>query len=78
MFKVEVNDSLVRCIHCGREEQVTFIYCLKNGWPKCCGYTMRLIETKANIEGNVALLCADAEAQAMLELQACTQEANKE
>lgn len=64
-FKVEANDSLVRCMTCDKEERVTFIYCLKNGWPKCCGYTMRLIETKANIEMNVAIICADAEAQAI-------------
>jgi len=37
---------LVKCIHCGNEETVDFTYCLGNGWPKCCGYTMRLI-TKA-------------------------------
>ncbi len=65
MFKVEAKDSLVRCNHCGKEERVTFIYCMRNGWPKCCGYTMRLVETKADIEMNVAVICADATAQAM-------------
>ena len=74
MFKVEANDSLVRCIHCGKEERVTFIYCLKNGWPKCCGYTMRLVETKANIEMNVSVICADATAQA---LQTCSESETK-
>ena len=41
-----MSEVLVKCIHCGNEETVNFGYCLGNGWPKCCGYTMRLM-TKA-------------------------------
>ncbi len=74
MFKVESKDSLVRCNHCGKEERVTFIYCMRNEWPKCCGYTMRLVETKADIEMNVAIICADAKAQG---LQTCSESETK-
>lgn len=47
-------DSLVRCVHCGRERGVDFGYCLFNGWPKCCGYTMRLIKHPLNLESIMA------------------------
>lgn len=39
-----MNDSMVQCLECGRQEQVNFAHCLRRGWPKCCGYTMRLME----------------------------------
>ena len=39
-----MNDSMVQCLECGRQEQVSFAHCLRRGWPKCCGYTMRLME----------------------------------
>ena len=53
---------LVKCIHCGNEETVDFGYCLRNGWPKCCGYTMRLM-TKAkdiDIDGAVGKIVKKA------------------
>lgn len=43
-------DSLVRCLECGREAHVNFAFCLKHGWPKCCGLTMDLVNTEADIE----------------------------
>lgn len=49
-----MNDSLVRCQTCGREEPVNFGHCLFNGWPKCCGYTMRLVTTNADIDKAVS------------------------
>jgi len=39
-----MSDSMVQCLECGRQEQVSFAHCLRRGWPKCCGYTMRLME----------------------------------
>jgi hypothetical protein len=36
------GDSIVVCTNCGKNESVEFARCLRNGWPKCCGYTMRL------------------------------------
>ena len=43
---------LVRCTVCGREEH-TGSNPLRDGWPKCCGYTMRLEDNekfKADID----------------------------
>lgn len=43
---------LCRCTLCGREER-TGSNPLKNGWPLCCGYTMRLEDNerfKADID----------------------------
>ena len=37
---------LCRCTGCGREER-TGDNPLKNGWPTCCGYTMRLEDNEA-------------------------------
>ena len=36
---------LCRCSKCGREERAGSSP-LVNGWPKCCGYTMTLIDTE--------------------------------
>lgn len=44
-----MNGLLCRCSKCGREERAGASP-LKNGWPKCCGYTMTLIDTKRFIE----------------------------
>lgn len=41
---------LCRCSICGQEER-TGANPLKDGWPKCCGYTMTLIETQRFING---------------------------
>lgn len=32
----------VCCTECGKTAKVDSKECLQNGWPKCCGYTMRL------------------------------------
>ena len=31
----------VWCARCGRPRQVDAAKCLRDGWPKCCGATMR-------------------------------------
>ena len=49
-----MNNALVQCQTCGKEEEVNFGYCLFNGWPKCCGYTMRLVKHNADIEKAVS------------------------
>jgi hypothetical protein len=37
-----MNDTILRCATCHKTQEVNFATCLVNGWPKCCGYTMRL------------------------------------
>ena len=32
----------VWCTVCGQSMGVDSAYCLKTGWPKCCGYTMTI------------------------------------
>ena len=44
-----MSDSLVQCQYCGKEKKVDFAHCLKTGWPKCCGYTMRLVKSPTDI-----------------------------
>jgi len=43
-------DSNVECMHCGKKLLANFARCLREGWPMCCGYTMRLLRTAADIE----------------------------
>src|SRR5690606_9799527 len=45
-----MSDSLCKCRKCGREERVNFSYCLTHGWPACCGQTMMLEHTDADID----------------------------
>lgn len=40
---------LCRCSICGREERAGASP-LSTGWPKCCGYTMTLVETQRFID----------------------------
>ena len=39
-------EMLVKCTVCGREERPDHGRSLEAGWPKCCGYTMRLETNK--------------------------------
>jgi len=32
----------VKCDVCGKREKVYPMVCLRQGWPKCCTYTMHL------------------------------------
>jgi hypothetical protein len=43
------GDSFLKCTECGREDRTNFSHSLRHGWPKCCGYTMRLERTEADI-----------------------------
>ena len=39
------NGAILTCRRCSREERIGTKTCgtfLREGWPKCCGYTMRL------------------------------------
>lgn len=45
-----MNDTKVGCTVCGRQQDTSFGGSLRGGWPKCCGYTMRLMRTEADIE----------------------------
>lgn len=38
-----MDDTLIRCAKCKREQTVSFGHCLRKGWPKCCGATMGLV-----------------------------------
>lgn len=37
-----MNDTTVRCATCSRTKQVNYSECIRRGWPRCCGATMRL------------------------------------
>ena len=53
---------LCRCTVCGREERAGESP-LRNSWPMCCGYTMRLEDTKrfiTDVDGEVGAIVADA------------------
>jgi hypothetical protein len=50
---VSDQDSYLRCTVCGRESTTNFASSLSRGWEKCCGYTMRLERTDANIDAAV-------------------------
>lgn len=43
------KDTVVQCKKCGKKQHLDFVDGLKNGWPKCCGYTMTIIESTANV-----------------------------
>lgn len=44
------KDSFVVCDKCGARKEVDFRACVRAGWPLCCGYTMRLDRTHADVE----------------------------
>lgn len=43
------QDSYLKCTVCGRESTTSFASSLRTGWEKCCGYTMSLERTDADI-----------------------------
>ena len=43
------HDTVVQCKKCGRKQYLDFINGLKNGWSQCCGQTMPILKTTANI-----------------------------
>lgn len=38
----QISRGMVWCTDCGRSQRVDGGECLRNGWPKCCGYTMTI------------------------------------
>ena len=49
-------DTTVQCQKCGRKQHLQFVNGLKNGWPKCCGYTMPIVRCTADIKKAVKSL----------------------
>ena len=52
-------NSQVKCQSCGAAAAVDFAKCLRSGWPECCGSTMELLSTQANIEQAVGQVISD-------------------
>lgn len=46
-------DSYLRCSRCGRESITSFASSLRDGWERCCGLTMTLVRTDADIDAAV-------------------------
>lgn len=42
--------NLVRCDECAHTQQVVVAHCLRTGWPKHCGATMRLVHRDEQLE----------------------------
>lgn len=38
----KLQRGVVWCKTCGRSEGVDSEFCLRHGWPKCCGQTMTI------------------------------------
>jgi len=49
-------DTIVQCSKCGKKQLLNFANGLKNGWSKCCGYTMPIIFCEADIDAAVKSL----------------------
>lgn len=43
------NETLVKCLVCGKETQTSIQTMLLAGWEKCCNVAMHLEETKADV-----------------------------
>lgn len=43
-------NSRCKCTQCGAEKRVDFGACLEQGWPECCGLTMRLEDSPTSTE----------------------------
>lgn len=44
------DDTIVECKTCGRRQHLQFVTGLKNGWSKCCGSTMPIVYSDADID----------------------------
>ena len=53
-------DTNLVCTVCGRESTTSFASSLKSGWETCCGYTMHLVTTSANIGDAVTAAMGNA------------------
>jgi len=47
------SDSQLRCTQCGRISRTNFAHSLRHGWEMCCGYTMTLERTEADMDAAV-------------------------
>jgi hypothetical protein len=45
-----IVDTKVTCNYCDNEKWISFNDALQKGWPACCGYTMEMTDTQADIE----------------------------
>lgn len=43
-------DTVVECKKCGKRQYLYFANGLKNGWSKCCGETMPIVKTTADLD----------------------------
>lgn len=57
-------DSTLLCTVCGRQSTTAFASSLRDGWERCCGYTMTLVRTTADVEGAVVDAIGDGPAAA--------------
>ena len=53
-------DTIVQCRTCGRKQYLMFANGLKNGWSRCCGSTMPILQCKADIDKAVRQLVLGA------------------
>jgi hypothetical protein len=53
------EDSYIKCSVCGRESKTNFAGSMATGWPTCCGYTMTLVRTDADIDAAMAKVVSD-------------------
>lgn len=51
-----VIDTKVVCKECGKVEEISFLNCMRNGWPHCHNEGMHLDESKANIQEEIRKL----------------------
>lgn len=45
----ERPNSTVECQTCSKQIDVDFSTALRQGWPRCCGYTMHLVRRPHDI-----------------------------
>ena len=46
-----LQQGRVECETCGAVQRVDSAECLRSGWPRCCGYTMRLAPVESARKG---------------------------
>jgi hypothetical protein len=44
--------GLVQCVTCSAQRSVDPVECLRSGWPRCCGATMRLVTGNEHAGGD--------------------------
>ena len=47
-----LREGYVRCRTCKKIAVTNSAKCLRAGWPKCCGYTMELVDSEKLREEN--------------------------